>query len=130
MASTVAWIVWAACTISGPLLLAARAWLPGALLTAASIGLTVWSWPRWHRLARRWFVVVPVGVVVHDQLVLAETLMLRRHEIAGIRLAPAGTEAADLTGPAAGHALEIVTSETVTAILGATRREPRGRRST
>jgi hypothetical protein len=126
MASAVAWIFWAACTISGPLLLAARAWVPGTLLTAGSIALAVWSWPRWNRLARRWFVVVPVGVVVHDPLVLGETLMLRRHEIAGIHLAPVGTTAADLTGPAAGHALEIVTSEAVTAIIGATRREPRG----
>ena len=70
--------------------------------------------------------VVPVGLVIHDQLVLAETLMLRRQEIAGVRLAPGDTQAADLTGPAAGHAVEISTVEPVTALFAATPKQPRG----
>jgi hypothetical protein len=72
-------------------------------------------------------VLVPTGVVVHDQLVLGETLMIRRNELAALRLAPAGTEALDLTGPAAGHAVEIVTRDSTTAILAATPKTPRGR---
>ena len=84
------------------------------------------GWPRWHRLSRRWFVIVPIGVVIHDPLVLAETVMLRRQEIAGIRLAPAGTEAADLTGPASGHAIEVSTHEPTTVIFAATPKAPRG----
>ena len=67
----------------------------------------MWAWRRWHKLSRRWFVLVPTGVVVHDHLVLAETLMMRRNEVVGLRLAPADTEALDLTGPAAGHAVEV-----------------------
>jgi hypothetical protein len=77
-------------------------------------------------LSQRWFVVVPVGLVVHDHLVLAETMMLRRQEIRTLRLARADTEAADLTGPAAGHAVEIVTTEPVTAIRAARPSVPRG----
>jgi hypothetical protein len=66
-------------------------------------------------------------VVLHDHVVLAETLMLRRQELSGLRLAPADTQAADMTGPASGHAVEVTTHEAVTAIYAATPNEPRGR---
>lgn len=125
--SAVAWLLWAACLIAGPLLLADRRWVAGGVLTAVAVGLAVWSAPRWHRLSRRWFVIVPVGVVVHDHLVLAETLMLRRQELRGLHLAPAGTDALDLTGPASGHAVEVVVHEPATAILAASPAEPRGK---
>lgn len=127
LATLVSWGVWAACLLAGPLLLAARQWVPGAVLTLLAVAGVFWGWPRWHRLARRWLVIVPAGLVIHDHLVLAETLMLRRIEIAAVRLAPADTAALDLTGPAAGHAVEIVTRAPVTAILGASPGEPRGR---
>jgi hypothetical protein len=71
-------------------------------------------------------VLGPIGVEIHDPLVLAETVMLRRQELAGIRLAPADTEAADLTGPATGHAVEISTHESTTVIHAATPKTPRG----
>ena len=126
IASVVTWALWSTSLIAGPLLLATGSWVLGGAVAAMAIGVTVWAWPRWHRLSRRWLVVVPVGLVVHDQLVLAETLMLRRQEVAGLRLAPADTEAADLTGPASGHAIEIATAESVTAILAASPDQPRG----
>ena len=52
--------------------------------------------------------------------------MVRRNELAGLRLAPADTQAADLTGPATGHAVELLTRQPVTAILAATPAQPRG----
>lgn len=127
LAAVATWLVWAAALLAGPLLLADRRWIAGAVLTAIAAGGAVWAWPRWHRLARRWFVVVPAGVVIHDDLVLGETLMLPRRQVAAMHLALAGTEAADLTGPASGHALEIVTTESITAVYAPTLREPRGR---
>lgn len=126
LAVLLTWVLFAAGVLTGPLSLAAGRWLLGGLLSGSALAIGVWAWPRWHRLSRRWLVIVPVGLVIHDQLVLAETVMLRRQEIAGVRLAPRHTEAADLTGPAAGHALEITTSEPVTAIFAATPRQPRG----
>ena len=121
------WSVWTAGVLSGPLLLASGSWVVGGALSAAAAFIGVWAWPRCHRLSRRWLVTVPVGLVIHDHLVLAETLMLRRQEIAAVRLAPSDTQAADLTGPASGHAVEIVTVEPVTVIFAATPKEPRGR---
>lgn len=126
LAAVTTWIVWSALVTAAPLLLADHRWIVGSMATVGAVGGGVLGWPRWHRLAGRWFVVVPIGVVIHDQLVLAETVMLRRQELASIRLAPAGTEAADLTGPASGHALEITTHEPTTAIYAATPKQPRG----
>lgn len=126
LAAVLTWAVWATAVIAAPMLLGARNWILGIAAAVVAVALGAWSWPRWHRLARRWLVIVPIGLVVHDHLVLGETLMLRRQEIAAIRLAPAGTQAADLTGPTGGHALEILTAESVTAILAGTPRSPGG----
>ncbi|MCU0261025.1 MAG: hypothetical protein MUE78_08405 [Ilumatobacteraceae bacterium] len=115
--STLAWLLWAAAVAIGPLLLAARGWVIGGLLAVAAAAGVPLLLPRWHQLARRWLVLVPAGVVVHDPVVLAETLMLRRSQVARLRLAPADTGALDLTGPASGHALELATTESVTALL-------------
>lgn len=123
-------IAWVAVIASGSL---AVVWirsgdaLAAAIAGAVTLGLAVLVAPRWHRLARRWLVLVPAGVVIHDPLVLAETVMLRRHDVAGVALATVDTEAADLSGPAGGHLLEIRTRAMVTAVLNAGPRTPGGR---
>ena len=126
-AAVISWSVWVAALTIGPLLLASRVWVPGVVLAALAIAGAVLLGPRWHRLSRRWFVLVPAGVVLHDPVVLADPLMLRTPEISSIRLAPADTGAADLTGPASGYALEIGTTRTVTAALATTPGHPDGR---
>jgi hypothetical protein len=120
LAAALAWSVWAAAVVAGPLLLAARNWFVGGAVGAVAIAGAIWGWPRWHRLSRRWLVFVPIGVVIHDHLVLAETVMIRRGALARLRLAPVDTEAGDLTGPAGGHAVEITTTESITAIPAGT----------
>lgn len=126
-AAVVSWIVWAPAVVAGPLLLAAGTWVAGAILMALTVGGAVLLGPRWHRLSLRWFVLVPAGVVVHDPVVLADTLPLRTAQVASIRLAPADTQAADLTGPASGYAVEIATTESVTAVLSFTPTDPNGK---
>jgi hypothetical protein len=126
-AALVSWLLAAGGVTVGIALLADERWAIGIPISAVGIGVGAWSMPRWHRLARRWFVVVPVGLVVHDHLVLAETLMLRRSDIRGVQLAPADTEAADLTGPAGGHAIEITTAGPVTVVYAGTPGQPGGR---
>ena len=53
--------------------------------------------------------------------------MVRTDQLVGMRLAPADTEAADLTGPASGYAIEVQASETVTTVFAFTPKEPNGR---
>lgn len=121
------WCLWAAAVVGAPLLLAARAWIVGAVVAAAAVALSALLPRRWHRLSLRWLVMVPAGLVLHDPVVLAETLMLRRNQVGRLQLALAGTGAADLTGPATGHAVEVTVNEMVTAILAPTPGEPRGK---
>jgi hypothetical protein len=116
--AVLAWLVWAglcSCVVVG---VAAESWTATLGFGALALLASILGAPRWHRLSRRWLVLVPAGVVVHDQVVLAETLMVRRQEVTGIGLALAGTDALDLTGPAAGHAIEIRTREPVTVLVG------------
>ncbi len=127
LVATVAWIIWAPTTLAGPLLLAAESWIAGAVVCLVAIGGIVVLGPRWHRLSLRWFVLVPAGVVVHDPVVLADTFPLRTAQVASIGLAPADTDAADLTGPASGYALEVATTESVTVVFAFTPSEPNGR---
>jgi hypothetical protein len=118
-----AWVIAAACVVTGPLLIAAGQWLLGVPLAAAGVALALIVGPRFHRLARRWLVVVPAGVVIHDHVVLAETALFRRVDVAGAGLALAGTGAADLTGTTLGPAVEITLRSEGTVVLAA---PPRG----
>jgi len=124
--TVVSWMVLCTCAIVGPLALAARAWFVGVPLTAAALGLGWFLGRRFHRLSRRWLVLVPAGVVIHDQLVLSETAMFQRSAVESVGLAFEGTEAADLTGPAAGNAIEIGLREMATVVLAPTREKPNG----
>ncbi len=103
----VLWLGAAIPCLAGPLLLAAQQWPAGIVVTAAGVAAAVLVAGRAHALARRWLVFVPAGVVVHDQLGLAETVMLRRDDVLACGLAPATTEAADLTIGAMGMAVEL-----------------------
>lgn len=127
---TVTWSVWCAATIVGPLLLAAAdsasGTIAGGLVTAAAGGLGVLFGLRAHRLATRWLVVVPAGVVIHDPVVLGETLMVRAAAVRRAALAFADTEALDLTGPAAGHAIELEFVDTTTVLRAPRRDTPTG----
>lgn len=123
----VSWIAWASCTVAGVALLARSSWVVGIVLAVVSVAIGVALFPRYQRLARRWLVIVPAGVVLHDSLVLGETLMVQRPEVARVGLAPAGTEAADLSGPAAGHLIEVVLRDMTLAVFPASSEHPQGR---
>ncbi len=121
------WVLWCAAVVTGATLLAARSWVAGTIVAAIGVGLTWLLAPRFHRLSMRWLVLVPAGVVLHDGFVLGETLMVQRTNVALAQLALAGSEAADLTGPAAGHALDIAVRDSVVAVFPSSREHPKGR---
>ena len=101
------WLFMAAAVAGGPLLLAARQWAPGVVVTLiAALALAVLP-RRFHLLSRRFLVFVPAGLVVHDHLVLAETALFRWIEVRSVERALSGTSALDLTGGALGAALEV-----------------------
>lgn len=127
VAAITSWLVVATAVVVAVLAWPARAWLLAAVATlVAGAGLVVLP-RRWHQLARRWFVFVPAGVVVHDPVVMADTLMIRSPIVADARLVGASDGAADLTGPTPGPLVRFDLHHTATAVFAPTRAEPRGR---
>ena len=99
LVAVVTWAVVAAGSLVGPLLLAAGQWLTGAVATVLGAA-AVWFGARsLHQLSRRWLVLVPTGLVLHDPLVMPEPQLFLRQSMA--RLGPATTEAAVGSDPSA-----------------------------
>jgi hypothetical protein len=121
------WLIAAVPAMGGPMLLAARSWVLGTVLTLFGAWFSWLLGRRVHQLTRRWLVFVPAGVVIHDQVVLAETSMFPFSAVLGCGLAAAGTEAADLTGTAPGNALEFrLATAGDKVILAPSRQRPEG----
>ncbi len=129
LASGATWLITATAVVLAPVALAGRVWplaIPALVVAAAGLVLLP---IRWHQLSRRWLVLVPAGVVVHDPVVLADTLMLHRRMIESIAMDDRGIaaqHAADLTGPTPGLAIEVRLNEAATAVLAARPGSPNG----
>lgn len=131
VACAVSWLVFTAALVAAP-----PAWAAGGFAVAIPATLVVlaggwWLPRRWHQLSRRWFVTVPAGVVVHDPVVLGETFMVPRRLVSAIGLAELGPgrarEAADLTGPTAGVAVEVTLADAATVLFAPRPGLPKGR---
>lgn len=115
----IAWGLYTSSLIGGSLLLAARQYIVGAVLVVIGSLLSRTIPQRLHRLARRWLVLVPVGIVVHDHLVLHETIMAPSGKILSVTRASDVGEAADLTGGVIGDRLTIALTEADKVVLSA-----------
>ena len=106
-----AWAVTVASIAAGPLLLAAHAWVAGALAVVAGVVAARFGVLALHRLSRRWLVFVPAGIVLHDPVVLGEALLFPKRMVRSLGPAPADTTATDVTGRALGLVLELQLTE-------------------
>ena len=106
-----AWAVTVASIATGPLLLAARAWIAGVLALAAGMVAARFGVSALHRLSRRWLVFVPAGIVLHDPLVLGEALLVPKRTVRSLGPATPDTFATDVTGRALGLVLELQLTE-------------------
>ncbi|HKH04438.1 MAG TPA: hypothetical protein VKA65_04695 [Acidimicrobiales bacterium] len=113
----VVWALVVAGIVTGPLLLAARQWVAGAVALVVGALAAWWGVRVLHTLARRWVVFVPAGLVVHDPLALVEPVLLRRGVVTALGPAPADTRALDLTRGALGLALEVRLAEPVPLLV-------------
>ena len=92
---------------AGALLLAARQWVLGAVVTVVGVAAAVVLVRSMHGLSRRWVVFVPAGVVLHDPMTLADPVLFLREELVSLAPAATDTNALDLTAKAFGLALEL-----------------------
>ena len=117
--AVIAWMLYTTSLIGGSLFLAAQQYVVGAILVALGILLSRTIPKRLHRLARRWLVLVPVGIVVHDHLVLHETIMAPSGKIQSVTRTSDVGEAADLTGGVIGDRITIALTEADKVVLSA-----------
>jgi hypothetical protein len=85
------WAATVAGATAGPLLLAAGWWLPGTAALAVGAPVAALGARALHQLSRRWLVLVPTGMVLHDQLTMPEPQLFLRQTMA--RLGPALVDA-------------------------------------
>lgn len=103
-------VVWAAMVASvfaGPLLLAAKQWIPGAIITLLAVALCIGGARALHQLSKRWLVLVPAGLVLVDRMTLLDALLVQRHVVDSIGIAEEGSTATDLSAGAVGFQIEI-----------------------
>jgi hypothetical protein len=116
-----AWLAVAGTLSVGVVLLGLHRWIFGAVLARRLA-------PSFHRFSRRWLVFVPAGIVIHDQLVLAETAMVLKSALTGVGLAPVDSDAADLTGQTSGARIELHLATSETFVFAADKKHhPHGR---
>jgi len=133
-------VTWAAVVAGasvGPLLLAAEQWVAGVVATVLGAGVVFAGVRSLHQLTRRWIVLVPTGLVIHDPITMPEAQLFLRTTIArlGPALASEGDDSSegapdDLTGGAPGLALVLELSEPVELLLRTRGRETATRDST
>jgi hypothetical protein len=123
----VLWLATVGGVAVGALLIAARSWLAGGVVVAVAAALAVPVLRRFHGLARRWLVVVPAGLVLHDHLLLGDVVLVRRAQLVGAELALADSAALDVTGGALGMAVELRFSEPQTLVVAGSTRSRTGR---
>jgi hypothetical protein len=124
-----AWAVLVGAPTAAVLLLAARQWVLGAVVALAGLPVAVLLARSLHGLSRRWFVFVPAGVVMHDDLALSDAMLFQRRGVAGIRPATIDSPSLDITQRSLGLALELSLKEPVTVNV-ATPRSPVGKATT
>lgn len=113
----IVWLAVFAGLTSGPLLLAARQWVAGSAAIVVGAAAVVLGIRSLHQLSRRWVVLVPAGLVLHDTLTMPDPQLLLRRMIAGVGPAAADTEADDLTAGAPGLALQLDLREPVDLLV-------------
>ncbi len=106
-------ILVSASVVAGPLFLAAKHWLLGALSVLVGAGFVFVLARSLYGLARRFIVFVPAGVVLHDYAALREPVLFRRQVVETIHAAAADTDSLDLTIGASGLAIEFLLREKI-----------------
>ena len=102
-----AWLTSLAGLTLGPILLLNRNFLFGTLVTLGGLPLSVIASNAIYQLGKRWVVLVPAGILLHDHLSVGDPTLIPRNQIADFSPAKARTDALDLSQNSFGLSLEI-----------------------
>ncbi|CAI8297061.1 MAG: Uncharacterised protein [Acidimicrobiales bacterium AG-410-I20] len=109
--------------VAGPYLLADGRTIAGVIACVIGFPLTFVGLRSLHQINRRWVVLVPAGLVLHDHLSLNEPTLFQKSEVESVGPAPVGTDAVDFTQGAYGLALEVRCSSPHDVWLSAVKKE-------
>ena len=123
LVATLTWLVVVLGAVTGVLLLAAQQWVAGALGVVLG-GAIVWFGARSiHQLSKRWLVLVPTGMVLHDPMVMPEPQLFLRQTMTRLGPAeqdlPAEVVTEDLSAGASGLVMSITLTEPVELLVRA-----------
>jgi hypothetical protein len=113
---------------TGPLLLAAKRYVAGAVALAVGWTVAAFLARALHRLSTRWAVLVPAGITLVDRMTLADAVLFPRDHVAGFEAAPlhADPDVLDLRlGASVGAVAMHLTDEAPLMTAGRGRRESR-----
>ena len=102
-----AWLTSLAGLTLGPILLLNRNFLFGTLVTLGGLPLSGIASNAIYQLGKRWVVLVPAGILLHDHLSVGDPTLIPRNQIADFSPAKAKTDALDLSQNSFGLSLEI-----------------------
>ena len=102
-----AWMIVASSLIFSVVLLSSQKYVSGLIVFAVGSGLSYFSYRSLSALSQRWLVFVPAGIVLHDNMVLADPFLIRKWMIKEIGPALESTSGLDLTLSSIGMSLEV-----------------------
>jgi hypothetical protein len=112
-----AWALLVGLPAAAVLLLAGGTWVAGGIAAVAAVGAVVVLGRSLHGLSCRWVVFVPAGLVLHDAMSLADPVLFPKTKITAIDVAPASTDALDLTQRSPGLAIQLDLDEPAPLVL-------------
>ena len=102
-----AWIVIASSLIFSVILLSSQNYVSGFIVLTIGSSSSYFSCRSLSALSQRWLVFVPAGIVLHDNMVLADPFLIRKSLIKEIGPALVSTNGLDLTMSSIGMSLEV-----------------------
>ena len=102
-----AWLTSLAGLTVGPILLLNKNFLFGSLISLCGIPLAAIASNAIYQLGKRWIVLVPAGILLHDHLSVGDPTLIPRNQLANLSPAKVGTNALDLSQNSFGLSLEI-----------------------
>lgn len=111
------WLMVLVGVAAGPLLVAAQQWVAGIVAVVIGWAVAVAGTHSLHQLTRRWVVLVPTGLVIHDAFTMPEPQLILRTMITRLGPALIDTDSDDLTAGASGLAIQLDLAEPVDLLL-------------
>lgn len=102
-----AWLTSVAGLTVGPILLLNKNFLLGSLISLCGFPLAALASNAIYQLGKRWLVLVPAGILLHDHLSVGDPTLIPRNQLANFSPAKVETNALDLSQNSFGLSLEI-----------------------